>query len=263
MTEAVSAQNLAERLVVTSEEVLLGMPKQGRSALAKVGGAFFATLAGPAALVTRGLTQLRRRTVVVVVVLFVVGTLVNATMSSTLPRDWLSQINTVWAMLTVGALLLPSPSDVGFGVYDSQEFDRAYARLDRLVTLPQDAIEPHRQFIQRAEERSLQRLSTLKWLLAATWAVALYLGQQGFEKKDGELLGTAMIPLLIAIFAAGIVVCYGRGVNAVFSLAIAMLAQRAVDIAQARPVHPPRRAVRRCEGSKARYRSRAERRAEH
>jgi hypothetical protein len=164
-------------------------------------------------------------------------------------------------MLTVGALLLPSPSDIGFGVYDSQEFDQAYARLGRLVTLTKDAIEPHRQFIQRAEERSLQRLSTLKWLLAATWAVTVYLGQQGFEKKDGDLLGTALIPLLIAVCAAGLIVCYGRGVNAVFALSSAMLAQRAVDIGQPTASAAPRRTVRRCAHGNLNRRTRYERRA--
>lgn len=259
MTEVSTARDLAERLVITSEEVLLGLPKRGQNAVARTGSAVYSTLASPIALVTRGLTQLRRRTVVVVAVLLIGGLLVNATLASALPRDTLNQFNAVWAMLSVGALLLPSPSDIGFGVYDSQEFDRAYARLDRLATLPQGAIEPHRQFIQRAEERSLQRLSTLKWLLAATWAVVVYLGQQGFEKKDGELLGTALIPLVMTVFAVGLVVCYGRGVNAVFALASAMLAQRAVDIAHAKPIQPPQRVIRRCCRAKPNYRGRVER----
>ena len=183
------------------------------------------------------------------------GLLVNGTIASTLPRDALFQINAVWAILSVGALLLPSPSDIGFGVYNTQDFERAYARLGRLVTLSEGAIEPHRQLIRRAEERSLQRLSTLKWLLAATWAIIVYLGQQGFEKKDGELLGAALTPLIMTIFAVGLILCYARGVNAVFALASALLAQRAVDIAYVKQIQPPQRVIFRGCRAKPSYRS--------
>ena len=95
----------------------------------------------------------------------------------------------------------------------------------------------HRVVLGRAEDRAKQRVAALKWIVGAGWALVIYIGQRGIEAKDGQLLGWAILPL----FATGLflvaVSFYGRGINAVFGLSEAMLAQRAIDLATAEGAH--------------------------
>jgi hypothetical protein len=78
----------------------------------------------------------------------------------------------------------------------------------------------------------------LKCAVGIGWALTAYLGQRGFEARDGTLLGMALMPLLITAFALALVTNYGLGVSAVFSLAKALLAQRELDLAHRAMVFP-------------------------
>jgi hypothetical protein len=231
MTPTTFARDLVEELVVTCEEVLLDRPKLKQTTL---GGratiAVWSALGGPVALVMQGMSQTRRPALVVIIVLAVIGLLINGNAQLFSP-GLLRQLNAGWGALTVFALLLPIPSAIGFTAYSTQNLRKAYERLEGLASVQRDAIEPLTKLLDHAEQQAAQRLSSLKWMIGVAWAVAVYLGQRGFEEKSGDLLTLAVGPLALTVLALGFVTSYGAGVSAVFGLASALLAQRELDIA--------------------------------
>ncbi|HSV68909.1 MAG TPA: hypothetical protein VLI72_02265 [Methylibium sp.] len=230
-----SVRDTTEELLIASEEVLLGRAGNRQTRVGRSGSAAWSALGSPVALVVHGATQVRRRTVVAIGLLALAGLVINGTLTPIIGEALLRQLNAGWAMLTIFALLLPSPTSIGFGAYTDAELQRAYGRLGGLATVPMGALEAYRVLLCRAEQRATQRLSALKWAMGAAWAVVIYFGQRGFETKDGQLLGWALLPLLVTVFSLAFVTCYGRGVNAVYALAEAVLAQRALDLAHAQP----------------------------
>jgi hypothetical protein len=232
MTPTAFARDLVEDLVVTCEEVLLDRPKRKQTRLGRASVAAWSALGGPIALVMQGMSQTRRPTVIVISLLAVIGLFINS-FSQLFRPDVLRQLNAGWGALTVFALLLPIPSAIGFTAYSTQKLRKAYERLGGLASVPRDAIEPFTKLLDRAEQQAAQRLSSLKWMIGAAWAVVVYLGQRGFEAKSGDLLGLALGPRLLTVLSLGFSASYGWGVNAVFGLARALLAQRELDIARA------------------------------
>lgn len=149
----------------------------------------------------------------------------------------MNQVNAGFALFATLAVLMPSANIMGFGSFTDNELKVAYSRLNGLSAISAAAIEPHRVVLGRAEDRARQRVAALKWIVGAGWAWALYIGQRGIEAKDGQLLGWAFLPLTATGLFLVAVLFYGRGLNAVFGLAEALLAQRAVDLATATGAH--------------------------
>jgi hypothetical protein len=230
--------DLAEDIVVTCEAALLGLPKRSQETGRRLMYMVWSTLAGPMSLVSQGLSQTRGQAWALVLGLTILGLLFNAHLSAFFSSGVTRQINVLWALLSVLTLLLPNPSAAGFRAYSSSTLQRAYRQLGELTCMRKDAIDVYQRLTDRAESKALRRLSTLKHAVGIGWALAVYLGQQGFEARDSNLLGMAFTPLMLTAFALALITNYGLGVSAVFSLAKALLAQRELDLAHGAMVFP-------------------------
>ncbi len=66
-------------------------------------------------------------------------------------------------------------------------------------------------------------LTTIKWVAGSAFALALLLGQKGLDLKDGNILVYALLPLVVALFIAGVIAVHARGIVAVYGLAHAVI----------------------------------------
>jgi hypothetical protein len=231
-----SSAGFAQSLVAVCEEVLLPLPKGTRGDEQDTSWlAIFSALAAPLALLSLGSRLVRRKTVVAMIVLAAAAALFNFLVQPTFALDasWQSQVNAALLMMFVAAIFLPTPSGFGFGSYTHDDLRRAYARIKCDVSIPSTSIDEHRLLLSRAEHRSRQRVSALQWMLGAAWAIVLYFGQRGFETKDADLVSMAIGPALPIVLLLGVLVCYQRGLGAVYGLAHALLTQLALDTASA------------------------------
>jgi hypothetical protein len=126
-------------------------------------------------------------------------------------------------------VLFSTPSGHALPGHESEHVSHVLTRLGGLRTLSREAVGVFRALVVRAEELSKQRVTALKWLVGVGWAIAIYLAQKGFDAKDGNLLGAALIPAALTLVVVGVIASYARALNAVYGLCHAALSQRELD----------------------------------
>lgn len=127
-----------------------------------------------------------------------------------------------WILMGM-AIAFSKPSRYALTGYSRKDAGRVIARMPNLHLCTKETISAVQGCIQRAEEETKSRLTTIKWLAGTSFAVAIYLAQKGVDLKSGEMVGYAFYPLTIAGFIAGCVAIHARGVSAVYGLAYATL----------------------------------------
>jgi hypothetical protein len=133
-------------------------------------------------------------------------------------------INALWMLLAL-TITFSKPSRYALTGYTAKDVSLVIGRVPELYQCNREHFPALQQCLQRAEDDTKARLTAIKWVAGSVFALALLVGQKGFDLKDGDLLGYALLPLAIAIFMAGFIAVHARGTVAVYGLAQAVIHQ--------------------------------------
>lgn len=128
----------------------------------------------------------------------------------------------LWLLLVV-VITFSKPSRYALTGYTSKDVDRVLDRMSELHACRRELFPAVQSCLARAEEDTKARLTTIKWVAGSVFALAVLLGQKGLDLKDGNILGYALLPLLVALFIAGFIAVHARGTVAVYGLAHAVI----------------------------------------
>lgn len=121
------------------------------------------------------------------------------------------------------AIALTSPSHVAKPGYSSANLLAALSAVgEQLPELDEDTAFI-RQHLYRGEEALKWRVTSLRWAAGVLFGLAAYIAQKGLDRGDGNLLGTAMLPLFGAAAIGLCLSAYERGVRSTYNLAHAVL----------------------------------------
>ena len=125
----------------------------------------------------------------------------------------------VYVLLTLLALMItfPKPSRYALTGYSAKNVSRVIGRIPEVYTCNLQSISALQQCLQRAEDDTKARLTAIKWVAGWVFALALLVGQKGFDLKDGTMLGYALLPLGIAIFMAGFIAVHARNCGGIWT----------------------------------------------
>lgn len=140
------------------------------------------------------------------------------------PEKYMSYVYAVWGLLAV-AITFAKPSRYALTGYSRKDVNRVLERIPDLNSCTKETLPALQSCLQRAEEDTKARLTTIKWAAGTVFALALYIGQKGFDLKDGNLISSALFPLTIAAFIAVLIAFHARGTIAVYGLAYAIIHQ--------------------------------------
>jgi hypothetical protein len=122
-------------------------------------------------------------------------------------------IYVLWMLLAL-TITFSKPSRYALTGYSAKDVRRVIERMSDRPLGHRDHFPALLNCLQRAEEDTKARLTTIKWVAGSVFAFALLVGQKGFDLKDGNIMGYALLPLVIAIFMAGFIAFHARGVGA-------------------------------------------------
>lgn len=140
------------------------------------------------------------------------------------PEKSMDYVYALWGLLVV-VITFAKPSRYALTGYMRSDVNRVVDRMPDLNACAKGALTALQGCLQRAEEDTKSRVTTIKWVAGAAFALALYLGQKGFDLKEGSLISYALLPLFFAAFIAGLVAIHARGTIAVYGLAYAVIHQ--------------------------------------
>jgi CDP-diglyceride synthetase len=143
-----------------------------------------------------------------------------------------SYIYAGWMLLAV-AIAFSKPSRYALTGYNQKNVARILERMPDLCSCSSKNLSAIQSCLQRAEDETKSRITTLKWTAGTCFAVAVYLAQQGFNSQNNELFGSASVPLVFSAFIAGFIAIHARGTTAVYGLAYAVV--HCLDIGAAAP----------------------------
>jgi hypothetical protein len=149
------------------------------------------------------------------------------------PEKSMDYVYVFWGLIAM-AITFAKPSRYALTGYNRKDVKRVVDRMPDLYSCIKGTLTALQSCLQRAEEDTKARLTTIKWVAGAAFALALYLGQKGFDLKDGTLISYALLPLIIAAFITGLIAIHARGTIAVYGLAYAVVHQLEVHF-DARP----------------------------
>lgn len=162
-----------------------------------------------------------------------------------------SYINALWMLLAL-MITFSKPSRYALTGYSAKDVSRVIGRMPEVYPCKREHFPALQQCLQRAEDDTKARLTAIKWVAGAVFALAVLVGQKGFDLKDGTMLGYALLPLGIAIFMAGFIAVHARGTVAVYGLAHAVMHQLEAQQASRQQEHGLRAARRPASSSLAR-----------
>lgn len=137
------------------------------------------------------------------------------------------------AILLSLCFVLTRPSEIGFAGWQAEDARAAIARSSLFLQIQMGDLPEIRHLVEYASQRVAQRISALWWATGAVWAVAAFMTQRGWEAKDGTMLGTALLPVLLATLLAGLISSYSHVMERVRGLARTLLAERESQIRSA------------------------------
>jgi hypothetical protein len=135
-----------------------------------------------------------------------------------------SYTHALWMLLAL-TISFSKPSRYALTGYTAKDVSRVIGRMPEAYPCKREHFPALQQCLQRAEDDTKARMAAIKWVAGAVFALALLVGQKGFDLKDGTVLGYALLPLGIAIFMAGFIAVHARGTVAVYGLAHAVMHQ--------------------------------------
>lgn len=138
------------------------------------------------------------------------------------PEQAKSNTHALWTLLVV-FITFSKPSRYALTGYSSKDVDRVLGQMPEFHSCRREVLPAVQGCLGRAEEDTKARVTTIKWVAGSVYAVALFLGQKGFDLKDGNILGYALLPLVIALLIAGFIAVHARGTVAVYGLAQAVI----------------------------------------
>jgi hypothetical protein len=144
------------------------------------------------------------------------------------PEKYMDYVYAVWGLLAV-AITFAKPSRYALTGYNRKDVSRVVERMPDLYSCMKETLPALQSCLQRAEDDTKARLTTIKWAAGTVFALAVYLGQKGFDLKDGSLISYALLPLSIAAFIACLIAVHARGAIAVYGLAYAIVHQLEVQ----------------------------------
>lgn len=124
----------------------------------------------------------------------------------------------LWMLLAL-AITFSKPSRYALTGYSQNDVSCVVERMPDLHACRQELLVAIQSCLQRAEEDTKARLTTIRWFAGSAFALALLLGQKGLDLKDGTLLSYALVPFISAIFVAGLIALHARGTVAIYGLA--------------------------------------------
>jgi hypothetical protein len=127
-----------------------------------------------------------------------------------------------WMLLAV-AIAFSKPSRYALTGYSPKNVQAVLNRMDNFHPHSSKSMSAIQSCLQRAEDDTKSRLSTLKWTAGTFFAFAVYLAQQGFTSRNNEMLSSSFIPLVFSAFVAMFIAVHARGTSAVYGLAYAVV----------------------------------------
>jgi hypothetical protein len=128
-----------------------------------------------------------------------------------------------WLLILAIVITFSNPSRYALTGYTPRDVDQVLDRMAALHACGRELFPAIQSCLARAEEDTRARLTSTKWVAGSVFALALFLGQKGLDLKDGDILGYALLPLVIALLIAGFIAVHARGTVAVYGLAHAVI----------------------------------------
>lgn len=217
---------LARRLLTTCEDVLLLNKPVPPTALGSV-WRWMRGLIDPLFLIFHGASRMSGSFGLAIAFFIFIPALINWALK---PIGLVSSENSMeyiyifWGFLAM-AITFAMPSRYALTGYNRKDVTLVIERIPDLYSCTKGTLTALQSCLQRAEEDTKTRLITTKWVGGAVFALAIYLGQKGFDLKDGSLIGYAFLPLIIAAFITGLIAIHARGTIAVYGLAYVIVHQ--------------------------------------
>lgn len=109
-----------------------------------------------------------------------------------LPEKTMEYVYAAWGLLAI-AITFAIPSRYALTGYTQKDVIQVVERLpDLLSSCSKNTLPAIQSCLQRDEEDTKARLTTIKWVAGITAAIAVYLGQKGLDAKDGGLISYAL-----------------------------------------------------------------------
>jgi hypothetical protein len=150
------------------------------------------------------------------------------------PEKSTDYVYAFWGLLAL-AITFAKPSRYALTGYSRKDVKCVVDRIPDIYSCTKATLTALQSCLQRAEDDTKARLTTIKWVAGAAFALAVFLGQKGFDLKDESLISYALTPLIIAAFMAGLIAIHARGTIAVYGLAYAIVHQLEIHC-DARPM---------------------------
>ena len=128
-----------------------------------------------------------------------------------------------WWLILAIVITFSNPSRYALTGYTPRDVDQVLDRMAAFNAYDRQLFPAIQSCLARAEEDTKARLTTTKWVAGSVFALALFLGEKGLDLKDGDILGYAMVSLVIALLIAGFIAMHARGTVAVYGLAHAVI----------------------------------------
>lgn len=137
------------------------------------------------------------------------------------------------AYLVTFCFVLGKPSVTAFPGWSASDITAAQHRLTVLADMTERDLIDVRFFIGLGEAASRRRIVALWWVVGSVWALSAWLAQKGFDKSDGNILASAIVPLVFCMFCAGLIAAYTRGVSQVYGLSYSVLMAHEAELSRA------------------------------